>query len=455
MTTACTGSVSVDLSRPRRTPCHTGGVSAVLERLNSSLRRSPSARCQLLSSVRNVLVLASSSRSGSSVFLELLRRSPTFLCFEGELNPFLRLAGLSWPDSDSGSDALSEIHVTPQALALLDALLSVETTAGESGPEDWEHFLEVLYRRLCIQWPLEHFALDSVREAAELASRDVGQCQRLSSNSELAHFHALFLLKLRQRHPAVNPYYYDLPRDLVAALAPQLPLPSGPPSAFIIEEPPFVVTRPRSPWCPAEIERCTLVIKAPSNSYRLEFLRAMFPGARLRILHLTRNPGAAINGICDGWRHWGFHSHHIGSSLCPPGLPCGDEGWWKFDLPPGWQQYLDAPLERIAAFQWAAAHSAILAYQKHFRTDYFRVRFEDVLSGFCGCEEELARLRVWLGDARFLYGGLSEVPFVMTTRRPVNSRWRENIRQLGPAIRARSVLETACQIGYEDESKWI
>ena len=42
---------------------------------------------------RDVVIVGSSSRGGSSIFAELLRRSPHLLHFRGETNPFLRLNG--------------------------------------------------------------------------------------------------------------------------------------------------------------------------------------------------------------------------------------------------------------------------------------------------------------------------------------------------------------------------
>ena len=41
------------------------------------------------------------------------------------------------------------------------------------------------------------------------------------------------------------------------------------------------------------------MIKTPSNAYRLPFIQALFPSARIRILHLVRNPAASINGLIE------------------------------------------------------------------------------------------------------------------------------------------------------------
>src|SRR5579875_3520937 len=51
----------------------------------------------LTSRVRDLVFIASSSRGGSSMLAEMLRYSPDMIHLQGELNPVLRLAGLSFP----------------------------------------------------------------------------------------------------------------------------------------------------------------------------------------------------------------------------------------------------------------------------------------------------------------------------------------------------------------------
>lgn len=436
-----------------------GTAGAVLDRVNGSWQRLRAAPSGLLESIRQVVVLASSSRSGSSLFAELLKHSPGYLCFQGELNPFLRLAGLVWPDSGTGSDLLSEAHATAAATAVLDTLLSAEAGSASEGLDSGlpDSFIENLYRRLGMQWPLEDFSIGAVASAASLAFDRVEEMhgRPCDWDADLAHFHALFLLELRRNYPAINPYYYDINRELLKRLSPETPRPSGPPSRVIVEEPPFILIRP---WqicsCPAREQR-GLVVKAPSNSYRLDFLRAAFPAAHFRILHLTRNPAAGINGICDGWRHWGFHSHYLGPDLQLEGIAPADRGWWKFDLPPGWQQHTDGTVEQVSAFQWLAAQRAIAEHACAPGTDYFRIRFEDVLTGFRHRPEALDHLREWLGDENFLGEEAGDLPHVMTTKPPVPGRWRENHALVNTVLRDNAVLDMARQMGYEDPSKWM
>ena len=133
--------------------------------------------------------------------------------------------------------------------------------------------------------------------------------------------------------------------------------------------------------------RRPLLLKASMDAYRIPFLRRLFPDARLRLIHLTRNPAAAVNGMMDGWLHHGFFSHNLADRVV-----LDIEGysgwwvrsWWNFDLPPGWRRVVAQPLAGVCAAQWASAHTAIMA---GLRADpeVARVRAEDVLDARRRC----------------------------------------------------------------------
>lgn len=440
-------------------------LEAAARRLEESRERLSTQGSGFFKDVRQVVLVASSSRSGSSLFVELLSRSSKFLHFPGEINPFLRLAGLSWPDSGSTSDRLVPEMCNDEAIGRLQAYFALEvgapaaTSEGNSRGNDFD---ESLYRRLCLQWPLEVFTPEEVSAARATAAAAVEHILGRKCNwaIDLQLFHALFLKSIRVDHLAVNPYYYDLDRALIKNLFPELDVPVGPPSPIVIEEPPFILTRPWRQWQPVDLAERILVIKTPSNAYRLELWRALFPSARFRVLHLTRNPAASINGIYDGWHHWGFHSHYVGAELRIPGyseLQSPDRGWWKFDLPPEWQNYKSAALEQICAFQWSSAQTSILEFVRRANVDYQRIRFENILSG------NESRLRVyqdlcdWLGSADDeLLDALSQpLPPVMATKAPRQRRWQDNADVLGRVINEPTVRGLAETLDYKDESEWI
>lgn len=438
-------------------------LTTAASRLEESRTRLANVSSGFLDSVREVVLIASSSRSGSSMLTEMLTRSSEFLCLPGEVNPYLRLAGLAWPDSGA-SDRLAPEACSAEARRCLQEHLALEvgTPADCNDPRAESEFDESLYRRLCLQWPLEEFRLEEVAGARRAALAEVSRvlgrpCQW---ETDLQLFHALFLKRIHRSRPSVNAYYYDIDRALVRRVFPELRTPEGPPSPFLIEEPPFILVRPWARWQPGDLRRRPLLIKTPSNAYRLEFLRALFPAARFRVLHLTRNPAASINGMYEGWHHWGFHSYYVGPELEVPGYGgegSADHGWWKFDLPPGWQDYLRAPLESICTFQWVAAQAAILEFARRAAPDYKRFRFEEI------ADSDESRLGVcrdlcaWLGvggDATPENFSRPLLP-VMATAPPRRYRWRYRAELLEHVINQPSVQSLACELGYEDRSEWI
>ncbi len=441
-------------------------VDASLAHLESIRPPGPSG---FLDEIREVILVASSSRGGSTVFMELLRLAPTLLHFQAEINPFLVLAGLGWPGSGSGSDRLTADHAEENR-ARLDGLLAPDLGGAEIAPVasapagsplddvERERFARHLCWRLHVQWPLERFAVADVRRWLDAALEPV-TCRPGWGVSERQRFHLRFLARVRARHPAVNPYYYDLDAAGVAERFPELTPPVGPPSACVIEEPPFVLIAPWRAVDPALLARRPLVIKTPSNAYRLRFLAALFPNARLRVIHLVRSPAAAINGLVDGWRYRGFHAHRVPAPLrirgyadaCP-----ADAWWWKYDLPPGWEDWTGAHLEQVCGFQWRSAHASTLEWLAQSGADHHRMRFEEVIASPERRALAFGELFAWLGQPppprESVLAGL---PPVMATARPRHRRWFDKAEQLEPVLARPEIIHLARRLGYEGRGEWI
>ncbi len=424
--------------------------------------------------VRDVVLIGSSSRGGSSIFAEILRSTPQLLHFRAEVNPFLVLAGCSWPQSGTGSDGLDERHGLG-GTAGLDALatdLAYDCgTAAEGLPDDQAvlRFTVDLACRLTMQWPQCTFSLATVRAAVDstLAALREDHGWAVGAFPDAQRFHALFLARIRRTHPVVNPYFYDLNRALVAAHCPDSLPGAGPPSPFLIEEPPFVTIGPWHPAEPFALATRPLVIKTPSNAYRLPFLQAIFPNANLRILHLTRNVAASVNGLYDGWRFAGFHSHAVGNAGRGPlriagytdAFPGSGERWWKFDLPPGWSDWTGRGLEEVCGFQWRSAHEALLRWldaDPVRNAHALRLRFEDIVGSRPRREEAFATLVRWLGigiDAPLerLLGG--SFPTVMATETPRHQRWFKRADLLSPVLADPASQALMERLGYANDPR--
>lgn len=378
-----------------------------------------------------LLLVLSSSRGGSSVFVELLRRARALRHLPGEVNPLLRVAGLGYPDAGTPSDALDASHAEgPRAerfLRLLDA------QAGWPGVADWSTFPRQVWERLAWQWP--HLALrpDDVTAAVDAA---------WTLADDPPAFTRAVVNQLRRDYP-VHAGLYDLP---------PVPDDPAPPPVAVLEEPPFVLL---APWKRVDDPELPVVIKAPSNAYRLDFYRRLFP--RIRLIHLTRNPAASVNGLVDGWRHTGFHAFDV-PPLAIEGytdqVPGGDR-WWKFDLAPGWEGWRDRSLLDVVAFQWVSAHRAILDWTAaHPEVDCLTLRFEDFLSDPV---EVVSRMYRWLDtpvEGRVTAAARAGLPPVMATSAPRARRWFERAELLGPVLRRPDVVETAERLGYPDPRSW-
>lgn len=447
-----------------------GAPSPVLTRAQSALSpalaqlRTLHGSCasDLLTKVRTVVVVASSSRGGSSMLAETLRHSTDLLSLSAEMNPFLRMVGLGFPDSGSDSDHLDAGHLERLDASLREAL-NRELASDVGYPAavmNAAEFAAGTAWRLAIQWP--ELSPDPAK-CIDLTLDVIRRMRRSRwGHAEMPDATLVFvelLTELRRRGVPVSPALYDL-GPLLSAQALSAQAAIAMPSEFLLEEPPFVVPRLWRQADPADVADKPLVIKTPSNVYRFGLLRALFPNARLRIVYLTRNPAAAINGLYDGWRSRWFHSHQVAVPLRIRGYTGefpGSARWWKFDLPPGWQNYTNADLLEVCAFQWRSAHEAILTEIGGGGVDYTQIRFEEILSSPQRRVDTLRRLGDWLGiPFRGGYRRAVEqgVPLVATTANPAPGRWLSRSQQIYQALDPQ-VLEVAGRLGYETPGAWI
>lgn len=388
---------------------------------------------------------------------EMLRQTPQLLHLRAEVNPFFVLSGLSHPESATDSDALDARSAAGASAEALDRLLARDVGVVCDDAPALERFFDEVAVRLRLQWPEEVFDRDRVASLARQIAAEV------DPRTDVSRFHVRLLEALRPGHPALNAWFYDIADDVVAREAPELARPLGAPGTLLVEEPPFVTIRPWRLAAPADLQNRPLIVKTPSNAYRLEFLRAFFPNARFRVLHLLRSAPAAVNGLVDGWRYRGFHAHRLERRLEIAGYAeaLDDEAarWWKYDLPPGWRAHTSEPLIDVCAFQWRSAHDAVLRFlDAHRDVDRLRLRFDELVGSPTVRESCLRRLCDWLGIT--LDTGLRRVldeglPPVMATSPPRQRRWFERADMLERVLRQPQVRETMERLGYgEDPQTW-
>jgi hypothetical protein len=422
--------------------------SATWRGLDARSRPRPTEPVAALGSVASLVLVVSSSRSGSSLLLDLLQRHCEAAYVRGECAPFMRLAGLAHPESAMASDALLASHASRDRVRALG-----EAIGRECGwplrnlPADRvESFAEDLWWRLGLQWPEVDFDRGVVRRALGRALNEVGWSP--DRRLDLPSLHIALLRSLRARYDVIDPRRYDIERDAVKRAFPDLAgAVTAPPE--VVEEPPFILA---GAWVHAserDLEHRPLVLKSPSHAYRLAFWEAVLPAEQPRYLHLVRNPAAAINGLMDGWLSDGFHSHRPAARLDIDGY---SDAWWKFDLPPGWEAYTEAELSDVCAFQWKAAHSAILDHLGADAHDdcgdrYLRVRFEDLQRGRAGRREVLETVADWMG-VRLAPAEADDPRPQMATASPVPWRWRDRRASIEPIVRRPDIRALAAELGY-------
>lgn len=339
-----------------------------------------------------VILLLSASRSGASWLAEVCASSTRLCSLPGEIDPFLLLA-LGAPDAARGeSDVLDARLATAAVGERMSRYL--RNFAGNQVSADGRRLtpqrqFQIAMRSL-LQWPELHEQMDAVFDAIRYA------LETPNGGSREARMIA-YLVRLKALLPDLNPYFYDIDPELIRARFPDERIPAGPPrDTCVIEEPPFVCN---SPWACARdgaaVDR-PLLLKSPSNAYRLDFLRALFPNAEMTVLHLIRDPVASVTGLMSGWLHHGFHKHRLPDTALAierytrPDRP-STAAWWKFDLPPHWDRYTRRPLEEVCAFQWISANEHILRWVKRNRSDihYVQTSTQRLTADLNG---ELARL---------------------------------------------------------------
>jgi hypothetical protein len=449
-------------------------VRKVRERLDALRRGSGLAIdvADVRKQIRTVIVVVSASRGGSSFLAEFLRRGTGLMHLRGELNPLLGLCDQTYPVSGTGSDLLTP---TVSEAMLDDVGMELGHECGVRGgdldsEEDVARFALDLACRLTVQWHELEIELSIVerclRETLAFTHGRLGwPAGRLVSHGD---FHALLLGHLRRTYPAIDPSYYDIDPAALCRWLPSAPRRRGPPASYLLEEPPFICIEPWRLATSAELATWPLVVKTPSNAYRMGYLQALFPNAELRILHLTRNPAASINGLYEGWQHGtGFFSHCVKEPLSIRGysddFPEWGTCWWNFDLPPNWHAMRALPLEEVCALQWSSIHRAALdhlAAEGAARRGSLRLKFEDIVSPRTSADG-LRSLEQWLRvgaedirlqDAR----AIMAMPAVMATGAPGAGRWRKRADRIEPLTRGGDIQEIAENLGYgHDVSTWI
>ncbi|MFA9430700.1 sulfotransferase [Egicoccus sp. AB-alg2] len=412
-------------------------------------RRARHAEPALCDEVRDLVVVCSSSRSGSSLLGELLRRSPELVTTSAETNPQFVV-----PVLGRGPDLLADPSPVCAAGAgrevvrselSLDLGAAAPPTAPPSG-HDLEVFADHVAWRLTMQWPREPIDPEHVRAVVA----DLGVPEQVD-----AAWFGRLLSVLRTSYPSLDARRYDLPAEQLPEGA--VPADEEAPAAEpIVEMAPFVLPRRWRAATPAEVRTRPVVLVTPRNAFRLPLLASLFPAARLRVVHLVRNPAAAVNGLRAGWLHPDFVACRLPElDLDGYDVPPARRDEWSFDLPPHWRELTGRPLVEVCAEQWRSANEATIAAAADLDAERHVVRFEDVVGSPRRRAAALGALADHLGIAAAPLVDHHRLPVVMATEAPRPGRWRDNAAHLDPVLRDPAVRAMARRLGYgADPAGW-
>ncbi len=101
-----------------------------------------------------------------------------------------------------------------------------------------------------------------------------------------------------------------------------------------------------------------IVEKTPKSCFRISFIDKLFNND-CKFIFIKRDGRSNINSLMEGWKvpNKYIRRQELGVKLDIRGY----EGkYWKYVLPPGWEDYTTKSLEEVCAFQWISSNKYAL-----------------------------------------------------------------------------------------------
>lgn len=361
-----------------------------------------------------ILLIASASRGGSSLLFDTLRHHEETASPDGEHGKWYRLNGVCYPNLES--DFVPEGYDEFNRDQLLQDMLTDVGATERDGSTTYAYDNAVL--RLPLQFP--NLELDYPRIRAEITRNDTKEIFESAG---------------------ISSHLYDRWAEA-----------DSPVEHHPIEEPPFILSHNHKRLLqPKDFNERTLILKTSVDAYRLPWIRnQLFPDTDVKLVHLTRNPAASVNGLYDGWNlNRGFQTYDVGELDLE-----GYEGeLWNYDLPPNAPR--SGKLEEVCLEQWLAAHDHIFRTRDTF-DDVLHVKFEDVLYDREATIEKVLDF-VGLGSSELLDEKLDDLNTVMSTQEPERERWRDREVMIYDVLSTEDerYFELVREFGYRSEESWI
>lgn len=427
-----------------------------------------------LHDVKRVMIINSSSRSGSSLLYAILRKLPHVYSLSGETAAFYKLntspAGLTRFHSDKIPSVLFDTTIDFSGLTRdFFSDIYIKGNGITISEIDIDEYSDNLLLRFLLQWTDVDFNLPELKNIIIRSFKKYSERTGIFNTED---FYLTLLEEICSEYPAINPFYYDLSAEKTSLRFPFIDIPTGPPNNYFnIEEPPFILLNPGKKAGPNDLSEKIFLMKSTIDCYRMKLIEKIFPSADIRIIYLVRNPAATTNGIYDGWLHRGFFSHNLtpffdkSSGLKQLSIkgysdiyPFG-KYWWNFDLPEGWQDFADRDLIEVCAFQWYSANAEIRRYLVAGRSKSIMIRYENIVRNLESRNEEFGKILNFAGipEEESINLNLEYLPVVQSTLPPQLYRWKKRKDIIMRLLKDKKILEMSSQLGYfkENMEEWL
>ena len=186
-----------------------------------------------------------------------------------------------------------------------------------------------------------------------------------------------------------------------------------------------------------------LVEKTPKNCFRISFINKLFDDCKF--IFLKREGRSNINSLIEGWRAKGKYvrSTDLPISLNIEGYAGKD---WNFVMPPGWENYVNKPLEEVCAFQWINSNkSAIEGLKEIEEKRKLSISYEELTEDSYSTVKKICDF-IGIPFSRDLRKISSNPPKVNYVSKPKRDKWKKNahlIENIYPQIES-----TMKELGY-------
>lgn len=191
------------------------------------------------------------------------------------------------------------------------------------------------------------------------------------------------------------------------------------------------------------------VDKNNQNGLCVPYLHTLFPDAYF--VYVKRSPGDNLNSLIEGWGKAGKFS--TWSEMLPAKVEVdrGRYTRWCFFLADGWREYLRAPVEEVAAFQYRAINHAILDAKTAIpENQWVEVFYEDLV------RDPVGSFRRMYEACALVFDILVEAHCQNVLEKPYDAfgeikldKWKESLNRERVERALPRVTEIARRMGYQ------